>query len=93
MSTRVDRIEAALRASFRVTELSIVDDSAAHAGHAGSQGGAGHFRVKIRSEAFAGQRLLARHRMVYTALESFIPEDIHALSIEALGPDDTADRV
>jgi acid stress-induced BolA-like protein IbaG/YrbA len=31
--------------------------------------------------------------MVYTALESFIPEDIHALSIEALGPDDTADRV
>ena len=61
MSDRVTRIEELLRAHFVVTELIVLDDSAAHAGHAGNQGGAGHFRVSIRSEAFTGQRVLAMH--------------------------------
>jgi len=93
MSNRVTRIEELLRAHFVVTELIVLDDSAAHAGHAGSQGGAGHFRVSIRSEAFTGQRMLSRHRMVYKALESLIPDDIHALSIEALSPVESASLV
>jgi BolA protein len=65
------------------TDLEVIDDSALHAGHAGAQGGAGHFRVRIVSERFRGLALLARHRLVYDTLASLMPEEIHALSIDA----------
>ena len=38
--------------------------------------------------AFAGQGLLARHRMVYDALGPAMHTDIHALSIRAYSPDE-----
>lgn len=68
------------------SDLVVRDDSAAHAGHAGAQGGAGHFFVRIVSERFRGLGMIARHRLVYQALESMIPAEIHALSIEASPP-------
>jgi BolA family transcriptional regulator, general stress-responsive regulator len=67
--------------------LDVLDDSAAHAGHAGAQGGAGHFRVRIVSERFRGLSMLARHRLVYAAVQSMMPAEIHALSIDASAPD------
>jgi BolA protein len=36
------------------------------------------------SERFAGLSRLARHRLVYAAAADLIPQDIHALSIEAV---------
>jgi len=92
MTTISDRpalIEQQLRAQFAPQQIEIIDDSAHHAGHA-SAGGAGHFRVRLISEAFAGKRLLERHRMVYAALDSLMPEHIHALSIEAKTPDEVS---
>ncbi|MCJ9713838.1 BolA family transcriptional regulator, partial [Bordetella hinzii] len=47
------------------SQLEISDESHLHAGHAGAQGGAGHYRVLIVSEAFAGLTPVARHRLVY----------------------------
>ena len=70
--------------------LHVVDDSAKHAGHAGAAGGAGHYRVEILSEKFRGLPVLARHRLVYEALRSLIPHQIHALSIEAHAPGERA---
>lgn len=84
----VDRIRSRLESIFAAAQVSVRDDSARHAGHAGARGGAGHFLVRIESEAFAGRSRLQRHRMVYEALADMLPDEIHALNIEAISPDD-----
>ena len=52
-ATRVARIRAALEAALAPTELEVIDDSQAHAGHAGALTGKGHFRVMIVAPCFA----------------------------------------
>ena len=84
---RVARIEALLKEAFSPSRLQIKDQSHLHAGHAGAQDGRGHYEVTIVAEAFAGQRPLARHRMIYDALGSLMETDIHALRINASAPD------
>ena len=80
---KVDRIEAALRSAFEPRELQVVDDSASHAGHAGApDGGESHFNVRIRSEAFAGQSRVARHRAVHAAIGADLMGEIHALAVD-----------
>ena len=66
-------------------DLSIEDDSALHAGHAGNQGG-GHFSLSLSSAHFAGKSQIMRHRLVYAQLADLIPIKIHALSINAIAP-------
>jgi len=89
VSDRVSQIEQRLRAGLAPLRLEIVDESAKHAGHAGArESGGGHFAVTIVSAAFAGQSLLARHRLVYDALGEVLRREIHALSIRALSPDE-----
>jgi BolA protein len=77
-------IEATLRNSLAPTQLEVIDESADHAGHAGSNGlGHGtHFRVRIGSAAFAGKSRVAQHRLVYDALQKFTDAGLHALAIE-----------
>lgn len=84
---RVERIEATLRQAFSPSKLQVKDQSHLHVGHAGAQDGLGHYEVTIVAEAFAGQRPLARHRMIYDALGSLMETDIHALRINASAPD------
>ena len=43
-----------------------------------------HFRVRIASPAFDGKPRVARHRLVYDALQLFIAQGLHALAIETL---------
>ena len=66
-------------------DLSIQDDSALHVGHAGNQGG-GHFSLSISSKHFLGKSHVMRHRLVYAQLADLIPNKIHALSINAIAP-------
>ena len=83
--------EATLRehlASLEPVRLELIDDSAKHAGHAGAQGGGGHYRLLIVSEKFCGKSTLARHRLVYDALGELMRSKIHALSIQSLAPDE-----
>jgi len=69
--------------------LEILDESAAHAGHAGARpGGETHWRLRIVAEAFRGKPTVARHRMVYDALGELINDPIHALAISARAPDE-----
>ena len=49
-----------------------------------------HFEAVVVSEAFAGKRQIQRHQMVYRALGDRMGGEIHALSIEALTPDEAA---
>jgi BolA protein len=69
-------------------ELTIEDESAQHAGHAGARGGGGHFRLSIVSDAFAGLSTVMRHRKIYEALGEMMRNEIHALSIVARTSDE-----
>jgi len=82
----VAALEAALRASLSPTQLEVIDESAAHAGHAGAnaEGYGTHFRVRIASPLFDGKPRVARHRLVYDALQVFIAQGLHAIAIEVL---------
>ena len=71
------------------SQLELRDDSALHVGHAGAQGGGGHYHLKIVSAAFEGRRRIERHRLVFEALGALMQRDIHALGIEALTPAET----
>ena len=81
-----DAIVAKLSAKFAPSHLEVIDESAAHAGHAGAgaEGYGTHFRVRIASPLFAGKPRVARHRLVYDALQLFIAQGLHALAIETL---------
>lgn len=82
----VQDIEAALRTALAPASLDVQDDSHLHAGHAGAREGR-HFTVRIVSERFAGLNRIARHRLVYDALDELIPQGIHALAIQADTPE------
>jgi len=49
-----------------------------------------HFAAIVVAEAFAGKRMIQRHQMVYAALGPRMGREIHALSIQALTPDEHA---
>ena len=89
MSERIDMIREKLTAALTPDQLEIIDESHLHAGHPGARGGGGHFNVIIISNAFEGQNLLARHRMVYDALGDAMKSEIHALSIKANTPEES----
>lgn len=81
-----DELEAALRAALSPTRLEVIDESGEHAGHAGAraEGFGTHFRVRIASPRFEGCTRVARHRLVYDALQTFVPRGLHAIAIETL---------
>ncbi len=85
-SRLADQMAEVLRAALQPTELEVIDESAAHAGHAGANGtGWGtHFRVRIASPLFTQRSRVARHRLVYDALQKFIDQGVHAIAIETL---------
>ena len=87
-SERMACIRKRLTEALNPIHLDLQDDSARHAGHAGAAFGAGHFNARIVSEAFAGKRLLQRHRMVYDALGDMMNTEIHAFSMECRSPDE-----
>lgn len=86
-ATRAQRLRERLQSRFAPAQLSVEDESHLHEGHAGAAGGQSHFRVRIVSEAFRGIPSVARHRLVYAAVDDLMKSDIHALAIEALAPD------
>lgn len=50
-------------------------------------GEGGKFEATVISDAFADQNILAKHRLVYSALDPLIKSgEIHALSIRAYTP-------
>lgn len=69
-------------------KIEIVDESARHAGHEGAKSGGGHYLLTIVSRKFSGKSALARHRLVYTALQEMMHKNIHALSVKAYTPEE-----
>jgi BolA family transcriptional regulator, general stress-responsive regulator len=80
------QLEARLAEKLQPTRLEVLDESAAHAGHsgAGTEGFGTHFRVRIASPSFTGHSRVAKHRLVYDALQDFIDQGVHAIAIEVI---------
>jgi BolA protein len=81
-----DQIKQHLTEALKPQLLEIIDNSAAHAGHAGAKSGGGHYHVTIVSEAFEDKSLVQRHQLIYKALGDLMKQQIHALGINALSP-------
>ncbi len=81
-----DQIKQHLTEALKPQLLEIIDNSAAHAGHAGAKSGGGHYHVTIVSEAFEDKSLVQRHQLIYKALGDLMKQQIHALGINALAP-------
>jgi len=58
--------------------------------HLQVEGDGRHFQATIVSAAFAGKRPVQRHQMVYAVLGDRMREEIHALSMTTLTPDEWA---
>ncbi len=71
-----DAIATLIRAALPGAEVHVESD------------GQTHFAARVVSSDFAGKRAVARHQMIYRALGERVGREIHALSIEALTPEE-----
>lgn len=60
--------------------------------HAEVSGDGHHFEAVIVSEAFRGKSRVQQHQLVYKALGDRMREEIHALSMQTLTPEEWAAR-
>jgi acid stress-induced BolA-like protein IbaG/YrbA len=72
-------IEQSIRAGLDCTHLEVTGDGA-------------HFEAVVVSPQFAGATRVRRHQMVYAALGERMKEEIHALSMKTLTPDEWSAR-
>jgi stress-induced morphogen len=75
----------------READITVIDDSGAHAGHAGARGvaspsGETHFKLKIVSDKFTGLNSVKRHRLIFQMLEHELAGPVHALSLDTKAP-------
>jgi len=68
-----EALRATLLQALQPSQLEVLDESAAHAGHAGANGsGYGtHFRVRIASVALTGKSRVTQHRLVLMPCANF----------------------
>ena len=86
-SDRRTRIEEALTEAFAPVSLTVTDDSAKHAGHAGaSPGGETHYSVEIVAEAFEGLSRVQVQRTIMMVLQKEFDSGLHALALKASAP-------
>jgi BolA protein len=79
-----------ISAQVQPIALTITDESHLHAGHAGAEGGARHYRAHIVTKKFSGLTRVARHRLVYSALQDLMPHPLHALALELAAPEEVS---
>ena len=82
-------MHAALATRFAPARVEVADQSALHAGHAGSSGaGETHYDVLVVSDAFAGVSRVARQRAAQEAVAPEFASGLHALSLTLRTPDE-----
>ena len=75
MATTPELIHSYISAGIACTHLEVEGDGQ-------------HFSAIIVSDAFAGKRPIQRHQIVYAALGDRMREEIHALSMKTLTPEE-----
>ena len=78
MSPTPEQIKNYIAAGMQCTHLTVEGDGQ-------------HFQATIVSPAFAGKRLIQRHQLVYAVLGDRMREEIHALSMKTLTPEEFQD--
>ncbi|MEL7185518.1 MAG: BolA/IbaG family iron-sulfur metabolism protein [Pseudomonadota bacterium] len=51
-----------------------------------------HYAALVVAKEFAGKRAIARHQLIYKCLGSLMGNEIHAMSITALTPEEWQER-
>lgn len=87
MSDCLEKIRLQL-VTLNPTVFELTNDSHKHAGHAGAASGGGHYVLRIVSAQFIGKNTVTRHRMIYSALGDMMKQEVHALTIQALAPNE-----
>jgi BolA family transcriptional regulator, general stress-responsive regulator len=86
-SDRRTRIEEALTEAFAPVSLTVTDDSAKHAGHAGaSPEGETHYSVEIVADAFEGLSRVQVQRTIMMVVQKEFDTGLHALALKASAP-------
>jgi BolA protein len=88
MTKLIKEIEEKLRMNLNPLELDLWDESHEHKGHAGAKDGASHFFLRVVSTKFTSLNRIQRHKLVYGILDGYIPKKIHALSVQAISPEE-----
>lgn len=76
-------IEHKVREALSPEHLEVINESYMHRVEPGSET---HFKLVVVSNAFDGQRLLARHRTLNTLLADELAGGVHALALHTLTP-------
>ena len=88
---RASRLAALLARAFDPAEVTVVDDSQSHAGHAGARpGGETHYTVRVVTPAFSGMSRVARSRAAHEAVAAEFATGLHALSLRLQTPEEAA---
>ncbi len=72
-------IEQSIRSGLECTHVEVTGDGT-------------HFEAVVVSPGFAGTSRVRRHQLVYAALGERMKEEIHALSMRTLTPEEWASR-
>ena len=72
-----ESIEQGIRAGLACERVEVIGDGQ-------------HFQALVVSAAFAGKSRVQRHQLVYAALGERMREEIHALSMKTLTPEEQA---
>ena len=73
-----EQVQSYIEKGLQCSEVSVVGDGE-------------HFEALVVSEAFRGKNRVQRHQLVYAALGERMREEIHALSMRTLTPEEAAD--
>ncbi|AEY00948.1 BolA protein [Oceanimonas sp. GK1] len=82
-------IEHKVREALSPEHLEVINESYMHRVEPGSET---HFKLVVVSNAFDGQRLLARHRTLNTLLADELAGGVHALALHTLTPAEWRER-
>ena len=72
-----ESIQSGIRAGLECERVEVIGDGQ-------------HFQALVVCSAFAGKSRVQRHQMVYAALGERMREEIHALSMKTLTPEELA---
>lgn len=80
-------IETKLNETLAPEFLEVINESHMHSGPATES----HYKVVAVTKAFEGKMLIARHRMINTALADEL-QQIHALALHTMTPDEYSEK-
>ena len=72
-----ESIEGSIRAGLACDRVEVIGDGQ-------------HFQALVVSAAFAGKSRIQRHQLVYAAMGERMREEVHALSMKTLTPEEFA---